>query len=48
VVVMSTVGGAISGYCATASRFAATKPAITMMIAITPANTGRWMKNLDI
>src|SRR5260221_5289538 len=46
-VVISTVGGAISGYCATASSFAATRPAMTMMMAITPANTGRWMKKLD-
>src|SRR5688572_19531587 len=46
-VVISTVGGAISGYCATASRLAARKPASTMMIAMTPANTGRWMKNRD-
>jgi hypothetical protein len=45
---MSTVGGAISGYCATASSFAATRPASTMTIAMTPANTGRWMKNFDI
>ena len=36
VVVISTVGGAISGYCATARSFDATKPASTMMIAMTP------------
>src|SRR5258705_4536568 len=46
-VVISTVGGAISGYWATASSLADTRPAMTMMIAITPANTGRWMKKLD-
>src|SRR2546421_10095081 len=47
VVVMSTVGGAISGYCETARSFADTRPAMTMMMAITAANTGRWMKNFD-
>src|SRR5256885_4358474 len=47
-VVISTVGGAISGYCATARSFAATRPASTMMIAMTAANTGRWMKKRDI
>src|SRR5688500_1748002 len=45
---MRTVGGAISGYCATASRLAARKPASTMMMAMTPANAGRWMKKRDI
>src|SRR5947199_3550665 len=44
---MSTVGGAISGYCATARSFAGTRPANTMMMAMTPANTGLWMKNRD-
>src|SRR5690349_16378315 len=44
---MSTVGGAISGYCATGRSSAETRPAMTMMIAMTPANTGRWMKNFD-
>src|SRR3989441_10737296 len=47
-VVISTVGGAISGYWETASSLAATRPARTMMIAMTAANTGRWMKNFDI
>src|SRR3954468_11501454 len=46
-VVISTVGGAISGYCATARSFADTRPASTMMMAMTPANTGLWMKNRD-
>src|SRR5947207_8256045 len=45
---MSTVGGAISGYCATASSLAATSPARTMTIAMTAANTGRWMKKRDM
>ena len=40
-VVMVTVGGAISGYCATGRMNDATRPAITIRIAITPANTGR-------
>ncbi len=48
VVVTSTVGGAISGYCATASSFAATRPASTMMMAMTAAKTGRWMKKFDM
>src|SRR6267143_1701345 len=46
-VVISTVGGAISGYWETASSLAATSPARTMMIAMTPAKTGRWMKKRD-
>src|SRR3954467_15649380 len=47
-VVIGTVGGAISGYCATARSFAATRPASTMRTAMTAANTGRWMKKRDI
>src|SRR5918995_6363426 len=42
-----TVGGAMSGYCATGSVALATKPAITMTIAMTPASTGRSMKNFE-
>src|SRR5687768_7634760 len=44
---MSTVGGAISGYCATGSSCAASSPASTMTMAMTPAKTGRWMKKRD-
>src|SRR6185436_14526281 len=47
-VVISTVGGAISGYCATASSFADSRPTSTITMAITPANTGRWIKKLLI
>src|SRR4051794_30349301 len=42
-----TVGGAMSGYCAIGKIALATKPAITMMIAMTPASTGRSMKNFE-
>src|SRR5688572_9216945 len=44
---MMTVGGAISGYCATGSVALATRPAITITIAMTPASTGRSMKNFE-
>src|SRR5690349_673987 len=42
-----TVGGAMSGYCAIGRIELATRPAITMMIAMTPASTGRSMKNFE-
>src|ERR687898_3171776 len=42
-----TVGGAMSGYCETGSVALATRPAITMTIAMTPASTGRSMKNFE-
>src|ERR1044072_450838 len=42
-----TVGGAMSGYCAIGRIVLATRPAITMMIAMTPASTGRSMKNFE-
>src|SRR5262245_14262576 len=42
-----TVGGAMSGYCAIGSVKLATRPAMTMMIAMTPASTGRSMKNFE-
>jgi hypothetical protein len=45
--VMTTVGGAISGYCATGSTCDAIKPASVMMIAMTPAKIGRFMKNCE-
>src|SRR5438552_4131015 len=43
-----TVGGAISGYCATGSTCEAIRPASVMMIAITAAKIGRSMKKRDI
>jgi hypothetical protein len=42
--VIVTVGGAISGYCATGRILAATSPASTTMIASTVAKIGRSMK----
>src|ERR1700704_6082698 len=44
---MTTVGGAISGYCATGSTCDAIKPASVMMIAMTAAKIGRLMKNCE-
>ena len=44
---MTTVGGAISGYCAIGSTCDAIKPAIVMMIEMTPAKIGRLMKNSE-
>src|SRR4051812_44502381 len=46
--VMVTVGGVISGYCAMGSTLEATRPASVMMIAMTDAKIGRWMKKCDI
>src|SRR4051794_31419200 len=43
-----TVGGVIWEYCAPGSSYAATTPASTITIAMTAANPGRWIKNLDI
>src|ERR1044072_9014516 len=37
----------MSGYCAIGRIALATRPAITMMIAMTPASTGRSMKNFE-
>src|SRR4249919_2017347 len=37
----------MSGYCAIGRIVLATNPAITMMIAMTPASTGRSMKNFE-
>src|SRR6185503_3639326 len=37
----------MSGYCAIGRIALATSPAITMMIAMTPASTGRSMKNFE-
>jgi hypothetical protein len=48
VAVISTVGGAICGYCAMGSTCAATSPAMTMMIEMTDAKIGRLMKNFDM
>ncbi len=45
---MITVGGAISGYWATGSTRAAMMPAMTMMMEMTEAKIGRWMKNRDM
>src|SRR6185295_2702858 len=47
VVLIVTVGGAISGYCATGSENAAMVPASVMMIASTIAKTGRSMKKRE-
>src|SRR5204862_5866231 len=44
---MTTVGGAISGYCAIGNTCDAIRPAIVMMIEMTPANIGRLMKNSE-
>src|SRR5712691_4276989 len=46
--VIVTVGGAISGYCATGNTCQATSPASVMMIAMTEAKIGRSMKNRDM
>src|SRR5262249_48288527 len=43
----TTVGGAISGYCATGSVTKATVPASTMTMDSTEAKIGRSMKNLE-
>jgi hypothetical protein len=48
VAVISTVGGAICGYCAIGSTCEATSPAMTMMIEMTDAKIGRLMKNFDM
>src|SRR3977135_3814119 len=45
--VIVTVGGAISGYCATGNTWKATRPASVTMIAMTDAKIGRSMKNRD-
>src|SRR5580765_3437422 len=42
-----TSGGVIFGNCAVGKLSIATKPTITMMIEITMATMGRFMKNLD-
>src|SRR4030095_2646621 len=44
---MTTVGGAISGYCAIGSTCDAISPASVMMIEMTPAKIGRLMKNCE-
>src|SRR5688572_24370191 len=44
---MITVGGAMSGYCEIGRIALATSPAITMTMAMTPASTGRSMKNFE-
>src|SRR6478672_2199873 len=44
---MTTVGGAISGYWAMGSTCDAIRPAIVMMIEMTPAKMGRPMKNSE-
>src|ERR1022692_73296 len=44
---MTTVGGAISGYCAIGSTCDEISPANVMMIEITPAKIGRLMKNSE-
>src|SRR5438445_4936024 len=46
--VIVTVGGAISGYCATGNTCQATSPASVVMIAMTEAKIGRSMKNRDM
>src|SRR5215213_1568883 len=42
-----TVGGAMSGYCEIGRVAHASCPAMTMTIAMTPASTGRSMKNFE-
>src|ERR1051326_8640881 len=42
-----TTGGAISGYCAIGSERIAARPASTMKIEITAANSGRSMKKRE-
>ena len=44
---IATVGGAMSGYCATGSTCDAISPAMVMMIAMTAAKIGRRMKKCD-
>jgi hypothetical protein len=46
VAVISTVGGAICGYCAIGNCIAAANPASTMIMDTTDAKLGRVMKNL--
>ena len=41
-------GGTMLGYCAMGSRTIESAPATMMRMAMTHANTGRSMKNLDI
>ena len=43
-----TVGGAMSGYCSTGSVARPIRPAITITIDMTDANTGRSMKCLSV
>src|SRR3954453_12961882 len=45
---MVTVGGEISGYCATGSTCDAISPASVMMMETTAAKIGRAMKNRDM
>src|SRR4051794_25797787 len=45
---MTMVGGATVGYCATGRLVIAVVPSTRMNNAITHANTGRSMKNLDM
>ncbi len=47
-VVTCTVGGTMSGYCATGSENNATPPITSIMRAMTLARTGLSMKNLEI
>ena len=47
VAVMITVGGAISGYCATGKPRTAIRPAMTIVMEMTAAKIGRLMKNLE-
>jgi len=42
-----TVGGVMSGYCATGSDFMVSRPANTISIASTVANIGRSIKNFE-
>ena len=42
-----TVGGVMSGNCATGSEFIVSRPAITMSMASTVANIGLSMKNFE-
>ena len=47
VALTETVGGVRLGYSSIGSPLIPIKPAITMMIDITVANIGRFMKNLE-
>src|SRR5690349_18830050 len=47
VALIVTVGGAISGYCAIGRICEAMTPASAMMIAMTLAKIGRWMKKRE-